>query len=63
MTLKLKHLTVDGIHKVLVLDEERSSLEGKLLYIGEGSTQSVALLDAMEYCEQAYRSNSELIWN
>ena len=62
--LKFKHLKVDGIHKVLVLDKSKTSEEGQLLYVGEGSTQALALMDALDYTEMLCKTqDAKTVWN
>lgn len=47
MKYDIVHLIVDGIHKALVIDLDKS--ENRLSYIGIGQNRDLAILDALGY--------------
>jgi hypothetical protein len=51
MQIKLTHLKVGNMHKVLVLDKERTKKQGQLLFIGESLSQNLALQDALDFVQ------------
>lgn len=64
MRIRITQVIVDKMHKVLVLDESKTTEEGKLLYVAESDSQATALQDAMEYASAALRNeNAKTMWS
>jgi hypothetical protein len=63
--MKLRQVPVkDGnIHKILILDDDKTSAEGKLVAWVESADEEEAKLEAKDVFDAILRNGSKLVWH
>lgn len=64
MKLRLVSIVDEGKHKVLILDDNRTTLQGKLVAWAIADTKDEALVEAEDMKSAILRSSTgKLVWN
>jgi hypothetical protein len=61
--LRLVHIEDEGQHKVLVLDENKTTEEGKLVAWTVADTKDEAMAEAEDMKKSIIRSGGKLVWH
>lgn len=63
MKLRLVHITDEGFHKVLILDDSKTKSEGKLVAWVTALDESEAREEARDVSTAILRNGKGLLWN